>query len=188
MRVFLITAAALSLSFYGPSAQAQESDTQALDRAYCDSVELGHPDLERCEAFLEELVAEEELLNEMVAEPRLIAAETTEHRENSLETRATDATTGNRAFDTSVGAVLGGVKGVAIGYIVGMGTCWIVGAGDPYLGCDLTGLVWGGAGGFFGFLIGAKKGWRASSGEDTQVSLSPYRQDDASGVMFSGQF
>jgi hypothetical protein len=74
-----------------PSAQAQESEAQALIRAYCDNIELGHPDLERCEGILEGLVAGEELaleelmymeaqadeerLNQMVAESRLIVAE-----------------------------------------------------------------------------------------------------------------
>jgi hypothetical protein len=187
-----------------PSAQAQESEAQALDRAYCDNIELGHPDLERCEGILEGLVAEEELaleelmymeaqaeeelLNQMVAESRLIAAErrdeAPEHSENSLATRATDPPTG---FEL-VSAVLGvGVKWVAIGAVVGLVVGHVSG-GNEYFGYEYGIAIGGSFGACIGIPIGAIKGWIAYSGEDTQVSIAPYRHDDASGLMFSGQF
>ena len=169
MRGFLITSAVLSLSFYAPAAQAQESEFEGLDRAYCDDLEFGHPDLERCEVFLEELAAEEELLNQMVAASRSIAAETTDRSDNSSR------------------AIVGGfVVGAPIGGVIGL---WFCPLGSDYIfGCADSGFL-GMAFGFgVVFSISEIVVQRSSSGGDTQVSVSPYRQDDASGLMFSGQF
>ena len=190
-RWFALCLLALSLSAVGP-AQAQESEPQILNRVYCDNIELDNPDLERCEVFLEELAAEEELLNQMISESRLIASErrdeAPEHSENSLATRATDPTTGERVLRASVGAVTGGIAGFALGGIVGFLGCELVDGGNGTFGCDLSGIGGAMLGGIIGLPIGATKGWGRSKNSDRQVSIAPYRQDDASGLMFSGQF
>jgi hypothetical protein len=92
--------------------------------------------------------------------------------------------TGGRSIGPWFGAVLGGVGGVAIGGTLGLLVCELAGGGIDYFGCIFPSLTLG----IIGLPVGAIKGWRASSGEDRQVSLSPYRHDDASGLMFSGQF
>ena len=164
---------ALSLSV-GGSAQAQSYEPQVLDRVYCDNIELGHPDLERCEAFLEELVAEEELLNEMVAEPRLIAAE---RRDEAPEREPS-----YRVFKAAAIIVVIPAGGVG-GYLGGVALCR--GSWSCYSSPESS------LGAFFGLVTGivlAGKILKIGESSDAQVSLSPYRHDDASGLMFSGQF
>jgi len=174
VRVFLITAAALSLFLHAPSAQAQESEPQALDRAYCDDLEFGHPDLERCEAFLEELAAEEELLNEMVAASRSIAAERRD------ETTAREVTIMVFKAAAIIVVIPAGVVGGYLGGVVMCnGSYECLGSPEASLGAAL-GLVTG--------IVLAGKILKIGESSDAQVSLSPYRYDDASGLMFSGQF
>jgi len=112
-------------------------------------------------------------------ESRLIAAEGHTVSEIS-QTRRVLSTVGFSA--------LGGVLGLPIGYMVGLGLCELNNGGNETFGCELDGLAGAMLGGVIGLPVVGIIAWRQSSGEDTQVSLSPYRQDDASGVMFSGQF
>jgi hypothetical protein len=194
VRVFLITAAALSLSFYAPSALGQSSATQALDRAYCDDLDESHPDYYECwldqilseDAASREVTTEESAqLDEMVESSRLIAAERSENSQ------------ARRVLRTVEFSALGGVGGGIIGFMAGLGGCALT-IGGTLLDFDLdsvntdcwphvvvAGTLVGVA---IGIPIGAKKGWRAYSVEDTQVTIAPYRYDDASGLMFSGQF
>ena len=194
MRVFLITAAALSLSFYTPSALGQSSATQALDRAYCDDLDESHPDYYECwldqilseDAASSEVTTEESAqLDEMVESSRLIAAERSENAQ------------ARRVLRTVEFSALGGVGGGMIGFMAGLGVCGLT-IGGSLLDFDLDSVntdCWPNfvvagtlVGGIIGIPMGAIKGWRASSVGGTQVSLSPYRHDDASGLMFSGQF
>ena len=149
MRVFLITAAALSLSFYAPSALGQSSATQALDRAYCLSVwlEEGHPDLERCEAFLEELVAEhrDEATERSVAVSRL----------TEVERRGTRRNAGVLGTIAAVGG-LGGV-GFVGGVFIGTGACGVLIGDFESLDCLFGG---GSAGAAVGALLGMYQGYR----------------------------
>ena len=196
MRVFLITAAALSLSFYAPSALGQSSATQALDRAYCDDLDESHPDYYECwldqilseDAASREVTTEESAqLDEMVESSRMIAAERSENAQ------------ARRVLRTVEFSALGGVGWGMIGFMAGLGGCAFTIGGiilnsDPYsvsenVDCWASFVVAGTlVGGIIGIPMGAIKGWRASSVGGTQVSLSPYRHDDASGLMFSGQF
>jgi hypothetical protein len=209
-----------------PSAQAQESEAQALIRAYCDNIELGHPDLERCEGILEGLVAGEELaleelmymeaqadeerLNQMVAESRLIVAEHFDEAPERYEapersvavSRLTEVERGTRSnagvLLTSAAVVGVGGLGLVGGVFIGAGACGVLTGDLESLDCLLGG---GSAGAAVGALLGMYQGYRwarpnSSNGSssrdveqsDRQVSIAPYRHDDASGLMFSGQF
>jgi len=189
----------------GSPAWAQESEPQALDRAYCDSVELGHPDLDRCEAFLEELVAEEELalgesmymetqaegelLNQMVAESRLMAAE---RRADGIVYSRTETQTrwnAGSVIITGAGASAGAFGGLIVGVVL---TLDLSGGSD-----NLDGVVWAVttvAGGLLGWRIGrgiSNKIWGYEGDDDTsaaQFYVAPYLNEDASGLTFSSRF
>ena len=118
-----------------------------------------------------------------------------EARDTHLEESRLIATEGHTVSEVSqtrrvlstVGfSALGGIVGAPLmGMLFQLQFCPL-GGGD--FECDISFITGAMVGGVIGLPIGGIIGWRASSGEDTQVSLSPYRQDDASGVMFSGQF
>ena len=190
--------------FIGSPAWAQESEPQVLDRAYCDSVELGHPDLERCDAFLEELVAEEELalgesmymetqaegelLNQMVAESRLMAAE---RRADGIVYSRTETQTrwnAGSVIITGAGASVGAFGGLIAGVIITF---------DYGVGSGADGLVWAfttAMGGLVGGMIGkgiSNKIWGYDEDDDTrsaQFYVAPYLHEDASGLTFSSRF
>ena len=205
MRGFLITSAVLSLSLYAPSAQAQESEPLGGTRVqatpppqseiwvYCLVLEEGHPEEGVCGEWFEQLTVAERLdfqewraeedagnWDSIVEQYSLIAVE--------RRGEVTDPITGKRVLYTSVVAVLGGVFGAPTGFFLIAGGCELVGGGDAYLGCFPAGILGGLVGVVAGLGIGGIKGWRESSGGGTQVSFNPYRYDDASGLMFSGQF
>ena len=193
MRLCLIITASLSLSLATPAladegggdgvdqpitTESSAPSAQALDRAYCDNIELGHPDLERCEGILEGLVAEEELaleelmymeaqadeerLNQMVAESSLIAAERRDEApERSVAvSRLTEVERGTRsnAGVLLTSAAVGGLGGVGLvgGLFVGFGACMAVIVIDEW-DCFFGG---GSAGAAVGALLGMYQGYR----------------------------
>jgi len=188
----------------GSPAWAQESEPQALDRDYCDSIELGHPDLDRCEAFLEELVAEEELalgesmymetqaegelLNQMVAESRLIAAE--RRADGIVYSRPETQTRWNAGsvIITGAGASVGAFGGLFFGGLLTF---------DYNGGSSGDGIVWvctTVAGGLVGGLVGrgiSNLIWDYDEDDDTRAAqfyVAPYLREDASGLTFSSRF
>jgi hypothetical protein len=196
-----------SCFFIGSPAWAQESEPQTLDRAYCDSIELGHPDLERCDAFLEELVAEEELALEesmymeaqaeealqmqMVAESRLIAAERRDEAPERSENSRTETQTRSNAGSVIITGA-GTAAGVFGGFIGGVIITFDYGVAS---GAD--GLVWAFttvAGGIVGGLIGrgiSNNIWGDDEDDNTRAAqfyVAPYLNEDASGLTFSSRF
>jgi hypothetical protein len=93
-----------------------------------------------------------------------------------------------RVLSTVGFSALGGVLGLPIGFMVGLGLCELTNSGNETFGCELEGVAGAILGGVIGIPIVGIIAWRQSSGGDTQVSIVPYRHDDASGLMFSGQF
>ena len=193
-----------SCFFIGSPAWAQESEPLALDRAYCDSVELGHPDLDRCEAFLEELLAEEELalgesmymetqaegelLNQMVEESRLRAAE---RRADGIVYSSPETQTrwnAGSVIITGAGASVGAVGGLFVGAVL----TFSLDGGSSTDGIVL--VVTTAMGGLVGGLIGrgiSNKIWGYDEDDDTrsaQFYVAPYLHEDASGLTFSSRF
>jgi hypothetical protein len=153
--------------FIGSPAWAQESEPQELDRAYCDSIELGHPDLERCEVFLEELA------------PIGESGECWECTETQTRWNA------GSVIITGAAASAGAVGGLVI--YVESSSCFIFcNAGLALLSLGGGGLVGGLVGRGISNLI-----WGYEGGDDTRTAqfyVAPYLHEDASGLTFSSRF
>ena len=205
MRVFLITSAALSLSFYAPSALGQSSEPQALDRAYCDDLDESHPDYYECwfdqilseDAASSEVTTEESAqLDEMVESSGLIAAERrvgADATHGASQREYSDVETLLLLSKFVLSATLGATVATGAtfgGWFLSLQMCPLSGAQG--LECFFEPLTIGGTvvGGIGGVVLGYKAWkWAWQIGESPlPVSVSPYRQDDASGLMFSGQF
>jgi hypothetical protein len=202
VRVFLITAAALSLSFYAPSALGQSSATQALNRAYCDDLDESHPDYYECwldqilseDAASREVTTEESAqLDEMVESSRMIAAERRVGADATYGASQREYGDGETLLLLSsfvLSTTLGVTVGTFGGWFLSLQMCPLSGA--QALDCFFEPLTIGGTvvGGIGGVVLGYRAWqWAWQIGESPlPVSVSPYRHDDASGLMFSGQF
>ena len=205
MRGFLITAAVLSLSFYAASALGQSSATQALDRAYCDDLDETHTDYYECwldqilseDAASREVTTEESAqLDEMVESSGLIAAERrvgADATYGASQREYSDVETLLLLSKFVLSATLGATVATGAtfgGWFLSLQMCPLSGAQG--LECFFEPLTIGGTvvGGIGGVVLGYKAWqWAWQLGESPlPVSLSPYRHDDASGLIFSGQF
>jgi hypothetical protein len=142
---------------------SQPSEPQVLERVYSESLDEVEPGEVKYDEWLDQRLAEN---NRIQVTPRELGA-------------------------IAVTALMV-PPGLVAGWLVGFSACPDVGA-DAFMCLVHPTTVVGAVGGtIIGLYLGHLLGNRIRSGgaeqSDLPVSIAPYRHDDASGLMFSGQF